>query len=185
MIEYDELENILSEANAGIRAAECHGFICAVICTTTNVNQDIVKHYLLADEMQDIMHESYDSIMHLVAEIIEQMRSINMDLQLMLPDEDSTLKARCEALVEWCQGFLSGLGVGGINKSELTDACKTLVEDLYKVSLLETEDIDKQGEQGEKDLMELIEYVRMGAIYLYDECHNGILSTENHSGVLH
>ena len=185
MIDYYELEKILADENAGVRAAECHGFVCAVICTSNDIDQDMVKHYLLADELQDLMQKSCNFIMDLAMELSEQMLSTDMDMQLMLPDEDSTLKTRCEALVEWCQGFLSGLGVGGLNQSELPDDCRTLIDDLYKVSLLETGDLDKQGEQGEKDLMELIEYIRMGAIYLYDECHNGILSVENDSGVLH
>jgi uncharacterized protein YgfB (UPF0149 family) len=186
MFDFDVLNKMLEDANADSRAAECHGFLCAQICITGNITQEMLTEYLLGDAADDtLIRECQTQVSELVIDISEQLSSPEIELQLLLPDEEMSLEIRGIALTEWCQGFLSGLDNIGLGSTEiLSDASKELVDDLYKISRLKTEDLDEYAEQGESDLMELIEYVRMGAILIYDEFH-GLLPEKNRPKILH
>jgi len=186
MFDFDVLDKILEDANAGSRAAECHGFLCAQICISGNITDEIVSEYLLAEAVDDAqMNECQVQVTELVMEITRQMASPEFELQLMLPDDDYSLEERGIALVEWCQGFLSGLGVAGLGSFEImSDASRDLIDDLYKISRLSTDEMNDYAEEGESDLMELIEYVRVGMFLIYDEFH-GLLSDAGNPELLH
>lgn len=173
MFNFDVLNNMLEVANAGSRAAECHGFICAQVCMSGNISQETVNEYLLGGVIDDrLIDECQIKISEMIIDIAEQFSSPEFELQLMLPGDEMSLEVRGQALTEWCMGFLSGLGVAGLeNTGVLSDAGKELIDDFYKISRLRTNGLDKYTEQGESDLMELVEYVRMGAIFIYDELH--------------
>ena len=173
MFNFEVLNNMLEVANAGSRAAECHGFICAQVCMSGNISQETVNEYLLGGINNDqLIDECQVKISELVIDIAEQFSSPEFELQLMLPGDEMSLEVRGQALTEWCQGFLSGLGVAGlVNANVLSDAGQELIDDFYKISRLRTNGLDEYAEQGESDLMELVEYVRMGAIFIYDELH--------------
>jgi len=186
MIDFDSLEKMFEDANTGSRAAECHGFLCAHICISKNITQEMLTEYLLGDIAEDtLIRECQTQISELVIDISEQLSSPEFELQLLLPDDEMSLEIRGIALTEWCQGFLSGLDTAGLDNTEiLSDANKELIEDLYKISRLETEDLDEYAGQGESDLMELIEYVRVGVILIYDEFH-GLLPDKDQPEILH
>ena len=69
------------------------------------------------------------------------------------------------------------------NTNVLSDSGKELIDDFYKISRLRTNGLDEYTDQGESDLMELVEYVRMGAIFIYEELHG--LSGTQQPTVLH
>ena len=111
---------MLEVANAGSRAAECHGFICAHVCMSGNISQEVVNEYLLGGVIDDqLIDECQVRISELVIDIAEQFSSPEIELQLMLPDDEVPLEIRGQALTDWCQGFLSGLGVGGLENTDM------------------------------------------------------------------
>ena len=186
MYDFDVLDKMLEDANAGSRAAECHGFLCAQICVAGNITNEILSEYLLAGTVDDAkIDECQEQMTELVMEITRQMKSPDFELKLILPDDDYSLEERGIALVEWCQGFLSGLGVAGLGSIEIiSDESKELIDDLYKISRLSTDELNDYAEEGESDLMELIEYVRVGMFLIYDEFH-GLLSDSHDPELLH
>ena len=94
-----------------------------------------------------------------------------------MPDDNSSLPERSAALIEWCEGFLSGLGIAGVTDFErLSFECRELIHDLYKICRLDVGDMEDTGEDEEAAFVELIEYVRMGTMMLHDEMHNSSVS---------
>ena len=91
-------------------------------------------------------------------------------MQLLLPDEDTPLESRCESLVEWCESFLSGLGLGGLTGMDrLTKESIEIIEDIQKICRLDPENFSANSNEEERAFMELTEYVRMGAMLLHEE----------------
>lgn len=181
---FKELNNLLIDARAGSRAAECHGFICGYLCVNKELHEDTFKRYLLTDTMdQDLQDLCFEKFTELAAKITREITDGQFELQLMLPDDSCTMSERGEALIQWCEGFLSGLGVAGINNLELlTMDSRELIQDLYKICRLNVDDMDESGEDEESAFMELTEYVRMGAILLHEELNK---SQSDNSGLLH
>jgi uncharacterized protein YgfB (UPF0149 family) len=93
------------------------------------------------------------------------------DLQFtaMLPDDDEPLAKRTEALGQWCQGFLYGLGTNPIpHADDLPPDIGEIVRDLssiVQVGVDETED----EEANESAYAELVEFVRVGVQLLFEE----------------
>lgn len=176
MMKFEELERLLTDARAGSRAAECHGFLCGYLCVSDNIEKELFDKYLLSAPSgsdRDRTVECVDQIAGLADDVNEQISSGSFDLQLLLPDDQSPLVERSVALTEWCQGFLSGLGIGGIVDFDTISAeSRELIDDLYKICNLDVESSADAGEEGEFALTELIEYVRMGAIFIHQEFHN-------------
>lgn len=183
---YKELDNLLIDANAGSRAAECHGFLCGYLCVNDNMQEDTFRRYLLADMTdQQMFLECYKLIAELAGEVYLKIASEDFTLELLLPDDSSPLTERSEALIHWCEGFLSGLGVAGVTDFDLLSfECRELIHDLYKICRLDADEISNDGAEEEAAFSELTEYIRMGAMLLHVELHKTAFGSVR-PGVLH
>lgn len=89
----------------------------------------------------------------------------DFSFDLMLPTDEATLPVRAEALAQWCRGFLFGLGNSGLTEVGLGGECREVVSDMDKISQARAE----LSEGEEFALMEIIEYVRIGTLSVYQE----------------
>lgn len=157
---YAELEDLLRQLGAPIGASECHGFICAQVCMNETADRRSWRECLgvEGDELET-------ALTRISEEAAGELASPDFAFELMLPTDEATLGLRADALAQWCRGFLFGLGNGGLTEAGLTGDCRELVEDMERISRARSE-----LEQGEEfALMELIEFVRVGAMSVYQE----------------
>ena len=108
------------------------------------------------------------------------MYSSDLDLELLLADEEDALAERSRSLAEWCQGFMSGLGLSGVKDEKIPSESQELIGDFYKIANLDADDennIEESDQGNDFALMELIEYVRMGTIYIFEDLQG---NTENY-----
>lgn len=102
----------------------------------------------------------------LCAQVMQAMQTKADDLQPLLPAEEYDLRDRLEALGHWANGFLVGLALGGLRAEDLDEDLKEGLNDLRAISLVDTDtDVD---EAAEKQLFELVEYVRMVLLHLLE-----------------
>ncbi|WP_171004655.1 UPF0149 family protein, partial [Bathymodiolus heckerae thiotrophic gill symbiont] len=66
--------------------------------------------------------------------------------------------------IEWCQGYLTGLGLQKI--STIDDDALEMMKDISEISKLDADLLDT--EQNAQDLNEIIEFVRMGALLIQE-----------------
>lgn len=90
-----------------------------------------------------------------------------MAITLLLPSDDDSLAERSVALGQWCQGFLSGFG-GSIGNRKLSEEAQEVLQDYVAVAQITEDD---QAEDDERSFMEVSEYLRMTAVFLYTECN--------------
>lgn len=168
MLDYDVIDSLLVRVEAEAYAAECHGFVCGQICVTGNADPGLWMEFLdVQGNDEDLIRICYEEMSQLAAETLEQMNSAEFGLQLLLPDDETSMALRVEALVNWCHGFLNGFGVSeGLNQSGVSEDCNEVLEDLTEICRLGVEEEDASDEQS---LMELVEYARMGAILIFEE----------------
>ena len=174
MLNFEDLNKLLVDARTGSCAAGCHGFLCGYLCINNNVEEDMFRKFLLADTADDVTYDQCCAqIAELAVDINAQISSSDFELRLLLPDDDRPLIERSIALTQWCQGFLSGLGVAGmVDTGSISAESRELIDDFYKICRLNADEIKGSGEEEESALIELIEYVRMGAIMIHDEFHS-------------
>ena len=152
---FAELEDLLKHLGAPVGASECHGFVCAQLCMNAEADIGSWRQCLGGEG------EQFESTLSRLSQATaEDLEATDFSFDLMLPSEEATVAVRADALAPWCRGFLYGLGSSG-----LTGECRELVEDMERISRARAE-----LEDGEEfALMELIEYVRIGALSVYHE----------------
>ncbi|MCS3904013.1 uncharacterized protein YgfB (UPF0149 family) [Methylohalomonas lacus] len=157
---YAELEDLLNRLGAPIGPSECHGFICAQLCTSAEPDSRSWRECLGAEG------EEAEATLRRISDASgEDLASTEFTFEPMLPSEEATLAVRADALAAWCRGFLFGLGNGGLTEAGLSGDCRELVEDIERISRARVE-----LEQGEEfALLELVEFVRVGAMTVFQE----------------
>ena len=102
---------------------------------------------------------------------VGKLADTEMTFNLLLPDDETALSVRAESLSTWCQGFLTGLGLSGVQMSESNETTRDLREALVhltEIAKLDIENIEMLDED-EEAYMEVTEYVRMVVFAIYDE----------------
>ena len=168
-LDFDEVDAELTGVHAGVRASECHGFLCGHFCASNSVDNEYWQDHLLAgiDDAADL-EDCFDILSRLAVQVSEGILAEEITFTLLLPDDETSVSVRSAAVSEWCAGYISGLGIGGLGeKHSLNEECDEFIKDVVSISRMETTAED--GEDGEVALFELIEYIRVGVIILHQE----------------
>lgn len=183
-IDYDEVNAELMTVQAGVRAAECHGFLCGHFCVSNTIAAETWQDHLLGgiDDAADL-DDCFAMLSRLAEQVREEILAEDISFSLLLPDDESSINERSSALAEWSAGFVSGLGIGGLGeKPPLIDECDEFIKDLVSISRMETAAED--GEDVEAAFFEVVEYIRVGVIMLHQEWHQ-IGDSDERPEVLH
>lgn len=183
-VDYDEVNAELGAVHAGMRASECHGFLCGQFCSSNNLNVGIWREFLLGGIDDEVDIVDCTAILERLANQVKlDILSEEISFELLLPEDDEAIGIRSSALAEWCSGFASGLGIGGMSEKEkMNIECDEFVKDVISISNMETS--LEEGEDSETALFEIIEYIRVGTIMLHQEWHMVDINTDK-SEVLH
>lgn len=165
----------------GVDVAEFHGGICGLLCShgpgaaAVWIRQSEGSHTVRAadaDSAREQLHEAE-------AETWRLLNGPELGFEPLLPPADADLAERVAALALWCQGFLTGLGLGGIRAEDLDagddDGSQSaelgeIVADFVEISRARvgSEDLE-DADHADFDLVELIEYARVGAQLFFEQ----------------
>ena len=191
-METARVEDALSHLGLRVSATAGHGLLCGLICARGYVDCDAWialmdeenLEQLTSDEPQELVttgnphqhdlngDEDGKLLQALHRETVRQFGSGECDFYPLLPDDETPLAQRTEALAEWCQSFLFGLAVGGIKDfSTLPEQVGEISRDLVEFSQAGHGDTE-ETEQDEFAYVELVEYVRIGVQLIFEELHS-------------
>jgi len=98
---------------------------------------------------------------------VSQLGAPDFGFNLLLPAADASLWERSQSLFAWCRGFVGGFGLALGDRQVLSEDGQDVLADLVRLS---AEDGQIEGdEEDELALMELEEFVRVGALLLHAE----------------
>jgi len=168
--DYDVVADTVKRAGLECSAAECHGGLTALLCGVGDmIPAQWLALYLNAEKAAGLPTDVLATLGSLFEATAEQIDNIEFDFQLLLPDDDSIIDVRVEAISDWCQGFLMGLGLAGIKDIEsLPEDLPELVQDFIKISRADALSLD-DDETSENAFTEIVEYVRVGALMFREE----------------
>ncbi len=179
MRDYDAIDTLLVRAEAEAYAAEFHGFICGQLCVSGKADMELWKDFLdVQSDDEELIQLCYDEALQLIRQTAEQLQGEEFGLQLLLPDDNTSIGLRVEALINWCHGFLNGYGLSEAhNRSGTAGECEEIIEDFTQMCRLDPADEGLEDE--EQAFMELEEYARMGAIFIYEELQPALSRPED------
>lgn len=174
-LEYHDVAETLRRASVSVDAADCQGLLCGLICAAGFADQKIwVAEIFEAYDPKDLLQaEAYNLLQKLYEETLIRLNSPELDFELLLPDDEDALCERTESLANWCGGFLSGLGMGGVPaQDQLSDEVAELLGDLSQISTVDF-DLDDPDEEEQVAFEEVVEYVRVGVLFIHEELQPG------------
>ena len=126
-------------------------------------DKNYLKHFLESDE-----EVIYDFFINRIANNNSLLEED--ELSLLLPDDDSDMELRLQALSSWCDTFISSLGCSEHLKNKgFTTKIDPFLRDLAEISKVDTtnsSDDYNNIEETEIAFMELYEFVRVTIISL-------------------
>lgn len=180
VVDFAHITTLFRRLGLSLDPAECHGSLCGLLCATDSVKgaawvkQVLADRLGLPDEEVSPVHNTVDGegrtlLLILYKDTAEQLDDPEFGFSLLLPDDDAPLIQRVEALSRWCQGFLLGLGLGGVQEqSGLPGESHEVMRDFVEISRLGHGE-GGDNEEDETAFAEIAEYVRMAVLLLYEE----------------
>lgn len=164
---YSELSLVLKKTALKLPPSQVHGLICGILCG--NASKDTAWESLITGN--DPEAGTHEILQNLYEGSMKELQDFLFEFQLLLPTDKSDLPKRAESLTLWCQGFLTGLKlvdipIVGRKPGEITE----FINDLIEIAKMNYEQVIS-SEEDETAYIELVEYVRMGVIMIYQEIH--------------
>jgi uncharacterized protein YgfB (UPF0149 family) len=100
------------QAKLGVAPAELHGSITGFLCAGWSGRpREMLDSLVLEGEGDGIAGGNLDGFIERAAAEIEGRLRAHQSIRILLPE--APLAARANAVVDWCRGFLGGLGLTG------------------------------------------------------------------------
>lgn len=162
---------VLRRLGVATDAAEGHGVLCGLLCargpSAEGAWLDLVRAEQTVGTSGSADAEAWEELSHLYRVTLGQLQEEGFTFALLLPGDDQPLQLRAEAMTEWCQGFLYGLAAGGVEDTQvLPEEVREITEDIVEISRASAD--GDEGEPGETAYTELIEYLRVGVILIFE-----------------
>ena len=167
---FDQVSEKILPLKIELEAAEIHGLITGWLSAGAkwagSEQNDALAHWFGADA---VTSELKSLVSSLAKATLADLQDAEMTFQLLLPDDDTSIAIRQKNISHWCNGFLAGFGTSGrYQQSELVEDVAEVFRDLARIAGLDDDIPD--DDENETDLMEINEYVRMTALFVFTEC---------------
>ncbi len=170
MIGYDELADTLARLRLGIDPAEFHGSLSGFLAGGARPVGQTLLEALSLDAAGEIDRAAQNDavLLDLMRQTETELADPELGFEPLQPSDDRPLVERADALAAWCRGFLGGFGLSGAAAhAKLSEEAQEIMRDLATIAGSEF-DFGDVGED-EDALIEVFEFVRVGAMMLHAE----------------
>lgn len=167
--EYQTLHDALQAVGAATRASEAHGLLCGMLSAPGETEQARWVAQVLAGTHPrgESARDCLAALTVLFEATREEMNDPELRFQPLVPSDGAPLAERAAALGSWCEGYLAGLGLGGVKReTQLPREAAEVLRDFGEISHVDSG--ADSGEDNEDAYAELVEYVRMGALLVLE-----------------
>ena len=168
--DFASLDALLREGAAAMEAAESHGHLCGLICAAGEAAEEFwVEQVFGGFEVGEAGCPDCEPLLsHLYAWTCASLRSEDLGFRLYLPDDEHPIQDRVRAVGAWCQGFLSGIGLGSASVSSLPAPAEEVLRDMAEMTRI-SEEPEGDPEDDEQAYAEIVEYLRAGVWLVAEE----------------
>jgi uncharacterized protein YgfB (UPF0149 family) len=170
-ISHAELGAVLAKAQFGVGASDLHGSLTGYLCGGGSADS---QHWLEALELvpddEAATALSPQMLERLYVDCASWLSDPELRFEPLLPSANAPLGTRTDALVEWCRGFLGGIGLAGAGHAgSLSAEANEILSDFGTIAATRFETVDAQ--EDETALTEVVEFIRVGVLLLHAELH--------------
>lgn len=161
MATWADWHSALARAKLATTPAELHGSVTGYLCAGWggDARELLAALALECDGTDDDLHRLVDA----AARDVHAKFRARVPVALLLPD--TGLPARADAMVDWCRGFLGGLGLTGmLEKRGQHPDLESLLADFERIGTMHLACDDDD----EASLTEVLDFIHAGVLRLHD-----------------
>ena len=166
--DYKMLALLLTGNHVERAPAQVHDMLTGQLCSGSE--------HPVPDDLEHLLEQAHSFppvivklLERLLSEAASQLANLELQFHPLLPPDDASLEERVEALGLWCDGFMTGFAAGFVQpESVLSGEAREILQDFGQLADV-SENTDGLSDQDEVDFMELVEYVRVAAVTLYEQ----------------
>jgi len=163
------IEDLARRFGASISASTLHGQLTGMVCGGAGSNADerlrVYAAWLGAEPDRDAI-AVIDSLYRVTCDALWQHS--DLDLRLLIPADSTPIGHRAAAIAAWCDGFLTGFGAAASPSRALSPDVGELLQDFSRIAAID--EAMPEDDDNEHDLMQIVEYVRVGVALVFAEC---------------
>lgn len=160
---HSAIADAVTALRLGVDASELHGALCGFLCGGGNASPRSWLQQLALEPQEG----SADALAALFDASCAQLMDPELGFELLLPDGDTPLGERADALIAWVRGFLGGFGLASGEAPALSDDAAEALQDLSAIASAQLSVDDPDND--EESLTEIVEFVRVAALLLQGE----------------
>ena len=161
-----ELSAALKTLQLGVGASDLHGSLTGYLCAGGKAGaEDWLR--MLAIEPGPAGTLDDPILRRLYTECRAELGDPDLGFEPLLPAADTPVEHRAEALVEWCRGFLGGVGLSGAQPRVMSPDATEVLADISRIASSRFDYDD--AEEDESALSEVLEFVRVGVLLVHAE----------------
>ena len=166
---YQRFLDAISVLNLPISGSELHGVMCGYLSTGSIDQGNLYLRALIAKPANEAERLAMLTLFETYAASQQQIEGFGLEFELLLPDDDESLLHRAQTFSEWCDGFLQGLRMSGVDYNQLEDdAVQDAIAHIGDFADLDYQSLEF-GEADEQSLMEITEYTRMAVLHIHSD----------------
>ncbi len=166
---YDRFIETIAVLNAPICGSELHGVMCSYLCAGAVQAGEAYLRALIPNKHQPLMKEAILAIFGVFAVSQQQLLNFDFEFQMMLPAEDRPMVERAEAFRAWCDGFIQGMSMLGIEGKAFEDEeTQEAFEHLNEFACLDYQALTVT-EEDERALFDVNEYTRLAVLRIHHD----------------
>ena len=175
-MEFDHIKDVLTPFPELESPSFIQGMLIGLICGDNDIEETVWIKKLIEEAQITKVKESFLIALHeMFQETNKGLNGSGFELVLCLPDEEDDVVARAAMLGHLCEGVLYGLGlVGRLQDAEesISKEVSELINDFGDIAQIDIEALAQAkglGDAEESDLMQLVEFVRIGVMMINEE----------------
>lgn len=169
---FEQLEDLFYQLKIKASPSGFHGFLCGRLSCGAVQMEDLVNSssaWLGLEE--EAAEAAFGDLERFYETTLSDLQDISFLFQPLLPDDELPIAERLISVGDWCTNYLSGLGEGMGPEFEISEDGKEALQDIAAIGQISTDlDSDQETEEeGEKDYLELVEYVRVAVQLIFSD----------------
>lgn len=171
---YRSLQASLTQIDSDMDPSEIHGTLCGLLCSSQDFDlaQWLVSLFPDIDPNNEVVGGIKQELAELYQDSLDRLNDPVCQFELLLPDDDNAIESQVFALGDWCQGFMIGLAMGGVEDfNVLPDDSREVVNDMVEIARAGTSyELGGQDDSEDEDAYsQLVEYIRVGVMLINEE----------------
>jgi len=165
-INYDLAKDAFHKLNTDDTISSAHGLLCGFYCVKQDIHLDEwLNEILVSIDLNNLLEkEAHQVLAEIFNNTSEQLGDPTLNFWPVIADDDCPLREQANTLIEWCQGYLMGLGLSSVETSD--EEVTEMIKDISEISQLDADLLDT--DDNAEDFYEIVEFVRIGVLFIQE-----------------